>query len=157
MSENFETMGEWLDKYNPFAMKGPNGKIRYFENYKGAYLYTLKRIRRRSAKGYFDLVLFFLDEVMNDRETAEDMVRLMGRKYPILRGDYLLLDWEDTASNEPKLTAVLKGLHMITETEYDYASFEVAWNEFKQWERTYEDADDASEDSDPRDDEEAKR
>lgn len=157
MEHNIETIGEWMEKYNPFAMKSLTGKVRFFENYRGAYLYAMKRVRKRSSGGYFDMVLFFMDEVINDRETAEDMVRLMGRQYRMLRGDYLLINWEDTAHNYSLLSSLMKGLHMITETEFNYPMFEMAWEDFKKWEASYEDADNASEDSDSRDNEEAKR
>lgn len=143
MNETFETMGDWLERYNPFAMKDAKKKVLYFPTYCEAYLYAMKRIRKRSPRGYFDMVLFLMDEVIGDKDTAEELTKDMGRLYLLLRGQCIMLDWEDKRETENDIATILKGLHTITETEFDYGMFEMAWLKFKEWEARYEDVNNA--------------
>lgn len=131
--ENFETLGDYLSKHNPLALKNSKNQILHFKNYEAAYLYTLKEMRKYCKKGYVELPLLVKHFTGFDDETCEDISRYIKKHNSEWDKVPSLIDWNRVGYEKEKLEAVMKGLHEITETEYDWVEFECAWLEFRKW------------------------
>lgn len=141
MEENFETLGDYFLKYNPFALKAKKKKVLYFSTYHDAYLYTLKRIRKRSKNGYFDMVLFVMDEIGMDIDTGVEICEIASKQYDLFKSEFILIDWEQIRYERETLELILKALHLLTDTDYSYEDFDFIWEEFIKWEaknKTYD-------------------
>lgn len=131
--QDFETMGDYLSEYNPFALKNPKGKVLYFPTYHDAYLYALKRIFKRSLGGYFDFALFITEENGFDLDTSLEIKASASKNNIFLRYSFIMIDWSDVGRAKEILAGIIEGLHYITESEYRYEEFEFIWEKFTEW------------------------
>lgn len=134
----FETLGDYLEKHNPFALINGKNEMLFFKNYEEAYLYTLKDLRKYCKKGYVDLPLLVKHLTDFDDDTCMEVAEYMTQSYKEWRDKPVLIDWSRVGYEKEKLIAILKGLHGLTETEYDWLEFECAWNRFTSWNEDFE-------------------
>lgn len=144
--EDFETLGDYLEKYNPFALKDSKNRILHFKSRDEIYLYTLKEIRSYCKRGYVELALLVKHLTGFDDDTCFDLEECMHKENGDLCKNPLLLDWGDVGREKEKLQAIFKGLHEATETEFDWCAFEYAWAFFREWNNNYKMNDDETTD-----------
>lgn len=137
--EDFETLGDYLEKHNPLALKNGKNEILYFKNYEAAYLYALKEMRKYCKKGYVELPLLVKHFTGFDDESCEDVASYMKQAFQEWQTMPVLIDWQRVGYEKEKLMAIMRGMHEITETEFDWVEFECAWNEFRTWNEKFED------------------
>lgn len=125
--ENFETIGDYLNKYNPFALKDEKNRILHFKDYDEIYLHVLKVIRKYCKRGYVELphLVKFLTQF--DDETVNDIVNAILRNHRGWSRDACYINWYHVRNEEERMQALLKGLHIVTETEFSWTSFQYAW------------------------------
>lgn len=148
MMDNFETMGDYLDKYNPFALKNNKNQILHFKSYDEIYLHTLKEIRQYCKRGYIDLALLVKHLTQFDDESCNEIAdgfRKLVQKEP---DQPMFIDWLNIGYEKDKLIGILKGLHNITETQYDWPCGEYAWVLFRDFNEKYTYAENIKEKSD---------
>ena len=46
-----------VEKHNPFGIKGLDGRIEFFEKYRGVYFYVMNVLHTQFKKGYVDMIL----------------------------------------------------------------------------------------------------
>lgn len=131
--ENIETLGDYLAKYNPLALKNEKNEILHFKNYDEAYLYALKDIRKYCKKGYVELPLLIKHLSGFDDESCEQLACYMREQNKDLDVETIFLDWRSIDRQYERLMTIIKVLHEPTETEFSWTSFEYAWMIFKQF------------------------
>lgn len=137
MDEYFETMGDYLDKYNPLAIKDSKNRILHFKTYDDCYLYVLKETRRYCKRGYCDVALLVKHLTGFDEDTCEEVALAAKKETPELAEQPLLLDWTQPDKCTRKLAGVINGMHILTETDFNQYSFEYAYLMFKQFNDRY--------------------
>lgn len=136
MEENFETLGDYFEKYNAFALKTPKNKIMHFKSRDEMYLYVLKEIRQYCKRGYLEIALLVKHLTQFDDETCEQIAEIIRKGNSKLREDPIFIDWQNIGYEKVKLITILKGLHSLTETEYEWVAGEYAWALFRTWNQT---------------------
>lgn len=131
--EDFETLGDYLAEHNPFALKDEKNRIRHFKTREEIYKFVLEDIRKYCKRGYIELALLIKHLTQFDDETCQDIANIGRKNYPEIHDEPLYLDWEDIEHQRGKLEAIIKTLHLLTETEFDWASFEYTWLYYKVW------------------------
>lgn len=137
MMDNFETMGDYLEKYNAFALKTPKNQIMHFAKRDEMYLYTLKELRKYCERGYIEIALLIKHLTQLDDASCEELALVIRKSQPEISVEPLFIDWSDVGYEKEKLIAILKGLHSITETEYDWCCGEYAWLKFREFNEEY--------------------
>lgn len=130
---DFETLGDYLEKHNPLAIKNEKNEIMFFKHYEDAYLYMLKDMRKYCKRGYVELPLLVKHYTGFDDDTCEEVAGYMKKEYVDWNDTPVLLDWMRVGYEKEKLIAIMKGFHNLTETEFDWLDFECAWNSFREW------------------------
>lgn len=132
-------MGDWLETFNPFGIKGKGGRVQMFPRYADCYLHTLKELRQECKRGYIDFPVFMEHLTGFDKATCMQVNEYGMKTSGLLREDFMLIDWENIKSSDSEaiLCAILKTLHNVTETEFVYNMFELAMVEFEPWLKTY--------------------
>lgn len=131
--EDFETLGDYLAKYNPLALKNDKNQILHFKTYDDAYLYVLKETRTYCTRGYVEIPLLVKHLTGFDDETCMEITDIIIRYNKSLKDEPHVIDWHRIERSKEILEAVVKGLHSLTETEFSWSSFEYAWVIYKQW------------------------
>lgn len=137
MEHNFETLGDYLEKYNPFALKNSKNEILHFPTYSDIYLHTMKEMRMYCKRGYVELALLVKYLTGFNDETCTELADNMKKLNRDLSNEPLLIDWSRVGYEKEKLVAILNGLHDLTETEFDWAQFEKSWLTFRSWNDEY--------------------
>lgn len=140
--EDLETMGDYLEKFNPLALKDEKNRIRHFKTRDENYLFVLKDMRKYCKRGYVELALLVKHLTGMDDETCEDVHNAICKIYGCEKDKPMFVDWSDAGREKEKLQAILTGMHTITETEFDWASFEYAWLVFRNWNDNYTEKED---------------
>lgn len=135
--EDFETMGDYFNKYNPFFIKDGKNRIQHFKRYDDAYLYVLKAMVELCNRGYVDFSVVVKHLTKLDDDSCIDLMNMAGKSFPAMRMNYILIDWEHVEKYRSELEIIIKSLHMISDTDFDWASFEYAWTIFVPWLKTY--------------------
>lgn len=138
MEEGFETMGDWMEKYNPFALKNAKGEVLKFESREAIYLYVMKEIRKYCKRGYVELALLVKHLTGFDDDTCNDVADYIKRLDKRMKEEPLLFDWDNVGYYRERLQAIMKGLHIITETEFYWAEFELAWEDFRVYNKNFD-------------------
>lgn len=135
--EDFETMGDYLEKYNPFALKDEKNRIRHFKTREDIYRFVLEDIRKYCKRGYVEVALLVKHFTQFDDDTCKDISEAARKEFADIRNEPLFIDWANVGREKGKLSALLKTLHLLTETEFDWASFEYVWIFYKEWVKEY--------------------
>lgn len=137
-----ENLGDYLEKHNPFAVKDEKNRIQHYNTYENAYLFVLQDLRKYCKRGYVDLVLYVKHLCGFDDDTCIEIAQLICKYQKlndcITKEQVVMINWENVRFEREKLSRLIKGLHVITETEFDWLSFEMAWLDFKDWLEKYE-------------------
>lgn len=131
------TLGDYLERFNPFGLKNEKGRILHFKTRDDIYLYTLKEIRKYCKRGYIELTLLMKHLTGFDESTCEDLANAARKYEKTLAKDPIFVDWSNVGYEKDRLEAIIKALHILTETEFVWASFEYAWIMFRQFNEVY--------------------
>lgn len=120
---NPRDFADFIERFNPFGFKQPNGEVCIFEDYGKLYEYTLKKLYESFPRGYLDLSLFLHEQTGMPIGDCEDVVR--GWKREGISSDVHLLEegWEPNVERDRYLVNLFKALHTISETKFDAAKF----------------------------------
>lgn len=135
--DNFETMGDYLSKYNPFGIKDEKNNVLHFKDYGEIYLHTLKETQKYCQRGYLELPLLIKHLTGFDFDTATDIAELVKKNDKTIPEGPLFVDWTDVGYSKERFVSLMKGLHELTETTFDWVMFEYAWLRFKSWNDNY--------------------
>lgn len=127
---NLESFEEIMEQRNPFGFKDENGKVKLFDDYGKVYLYTVRKLKEKFPRGYIDLSLFINEMTGMPLEECESVVKRFSVKG--LEDVMFVPDIWDTKGMafSHTLMLIMKGLHCITETEFDTMMFSRALHEF---------------------------
>lgn len=134
----YQELGEFLHTKNPFALKTQKGRFLVFEQYKDIYLYVLKEIRKYCKRGYIDYaVLLYHFTNMDDNATMHYNDIAM-KKYPLLRESCIMVDWNQLWNYQELFMTILKAMHEVTQSDFDFNHFEYAWDRFLAYNEGYD-------------------
>lgn len=137
MEDIFETIGDYLEKYNALALKTPKNTILHFKSRDEMYLYVFKEIRKYCKRGYIEIALLVKHLTQFDDETCEEIAGIIRKQNSKMVNDPLFVDWQNVGYEKEKLIAIIKGMHYLTETEYDWSAGEYAWVLFRKFNKEY--------------------
>lgn len=129
--DGYGLFAEHIEQHNPFGIKDEKGNVLYFKTYRENYLYVLKEMRRYCKRGYVEIAVLLHHLSGFDEATCIE-IEISGMKlFPILRNVPILIDWERPDATYNQIAAIIKSFHLLTNTQFDFAMFEMAWNDFK--------------------------
>lgn len=121
-SINFSNMHfvEAMREYNPLAFKKPDGVVCIYKDWTACYLEMLERIYAQAPRGYFDVILFLIDNYQMQKSYAETFAKNFYSTGLLSLSDdtpkYVVeIDWRHF---EEKLRRFAVGLHNVTETKF---------------------------------------
>lgn len=128
MKMNENAMQDWLDRYNPFLLKGDDGVIMSFNNKSDMYQDIITRMYKAYPGGYIDMVLFLKDTYeMGDREAEDEVKRWERRGFK----NPQMVQWRPMEKcDKLALSEMVWWLSDYVETKFDAPQFELAVENF---------------------------
>lgn len=133
----FQELGEFLHTKNPFALKTPKGRFLVFEQYKDIYLHVLKEIRKYCKRGYIDYPVLLRHFTNMTEDATMHYNDIAMKKYALLRETCIIVNWEQVNNHQELFIQILKAMHEVTQSDFDFNHFEMAWSRFLEYNENY--------------------
>lgn len=120
---------DYIEKYNPLALRDNEKKLMYFSFHSECYLYFLEWLFKKCSRGFIDPLLMLMDLYDLDNSEAMSIAGVLKAKRYIL-SDPLLVMWARESDTVMTLRRIIQGLCYYTECTFEEPSFIIALDEF---------------------------